>query len=64
MNVEFAAFHEGRGAGKSTTPGGREKNAYFQKEGFLEKSWKGWGLFTDAAWPINGVGWILHCSGV
>jgi len=29
VNVGFSAFHEGRGAGKSTTPGGREKHAYF-----------------------------------
>ena len=29
VNVEFSTFHEGRGAGKKTTPGGREKNAYF-----------------------------------
>jgi len=29
VNVGFSAFHEGRGAGKKTTPGGREKNAYF-----------------------------------
>jgi len=33
VNVEFWAFHEGRGVGKSTTRGGREKHAYF-----LEKS--------------------------
>src|SRR5438876_9542220 len=25
----LTAFHEGRGTGKSTTPGGREKHAYF-----------------------------------
>jgi len=24
--------HEGRGAGKKTTPGGREKNAYFERD--------------------------------
>jgi len=30
--VEFSTFHEGRGARKKTTPGGREKNAYFSKE--------------------------------
>jgi hypothetical protein len=29
--------HEGRGAGKSTTPGGREKNAFFSKEESYEK---------------------------
>jgi hypothetical protein len=28
--------HEGRGVGKSTTPGGREKHAYFLKSEFLE----------------------------
>ena len=28
-NVEFSTFHEGRGARKKTTPGGREKHAYF-----------------------------------
>src|SRR5712692_7146716 len=31
VNVGFRAFHEGRGARKMTTPGGREKNAYFSK---------------------------------
>jgi len=31
VNVELQLFHEGRGAGKSTTPGGREKHAYFLK---------------------------------
>jgi len=29
VNVGSERFHEGRGAGKSTTPGGREKHAYF-----------------------------------
>jgi hypothetical protein len=29
VNVDSERFHEGRGAGKSTTLGGREKNAYF-----------------------------------
>jgi|SRR5206468_6879291 len=29
LNVEFSEFHKGRGAGKKTTPGGREKHAYF-----------------------------------
>jgi hypothetical protein len=29
VNVDSSRFHEGRGAGKKTTPGGREKNAYF-----------------------------------
>jgi hypothetical protein len=29
LNVGSSAFHEGRGAGKKTTPGGREKHAYF-----------------------------------
>jgi len=27
--VRWSVFHEGRSAGKSTTPGGREKHAYF-----------------------------------
>jgi len=29
VNVGFSAFHEGRRTGKKTTPGGREKHAYF-----------------------------------
>jgi hypothetical protein len=32
VNVGFSALHEGRGAGKKTTPGGREKHAYFFDE--------------------------------
>src|SRR5713226_533531 len=31
VNVDSWRLHEGRGAGKSTTPGGREKHAYFLK---------------------------------
>src|SRR5437867_10844968 len=27
--MDLGSFHEGRGAGKSTTPGGREKHAFF-----------------------------------
>ncbi len=37
-NVVSQCFHEGRGAGKSTTPGGREKNAYFFWKGRLRES--------------------------
>jgi len=29
-----SALHEGRGAGKTTTPGGREKHAYFWRESY------------------------------
>jgi len=36
VNVEFSTFHEGRGTGKKTTPGGRKKNAYFLKLFFLD----------------------------
>jgi len=41
MNVGFSAFHEGRGAGKSTTPGGHiivsEKRIVTGKEKLREK---------------------------
>jgi hypothetical protein len=33
VNVGSPAFHEGLGAGKKTTPGGREKHAYFFGKG-------------------------------
>ena len=42
LNVGSERFHEGRGAGKSTTPGGREKHAYFL-EMRLEPAFKGTG---------------------
>jgi len=32
------ASSEGRDAGKSTTPGGREKHAYFDKKFLLERT--------------------------
>jgi hypothetical protein len=32
VNVGSLRFHEGQGAGKKTTPGGREKHAYFLKK--------------------------------
>jgi hypothetical protein len=42
VNVEFSTFHEGRGAGKSTTPGGRiivsEKRIVTGKEKLREKN--------------------------
>jgi hypothetical protein len=37
VNVDSERFHEGRGAGKKTTPGGREKNAYFLCDKYLGK---------------------------
>src|SRR5712692_3065910 len=46
-------FHEGRGAGKSTTPGGREKNAYFLKGRVLLTTRVSEGLYESGSWLVT-----------
>jgi hypothetical protein len=40
VNVGFSAFHEGRGAGKSTTTGVEKRMLIFENRIFGKNSWR------------------------